>query len=197
MGNNIICNSYEELKQKIDAHKILGDIIVFTSGTWDLVHIGHGNYLEAAIEFGKKFGDKVILVVGVDNDAEVKERKGKYRPIVPQDERLKMLAHLRHPNYVILKRELTHGWELVELLQPDVLVISESTNYEDKEGMIKGLKEWVKEVVILPPQAETSTTGKIRTLLMETVSDVKSRFAVVVNEFNSFLDELTGGVDRK
>src|SRR5690348_2688450 len=82
--------SAAEVVEKVSALRVLKQKIVLTSGTYDIIHIGHANYLEKA----RAFGD--FLIVGVDSDKKVQKRKGPDRPIVPQDERLLMLAHLRH-----------------------------------------------------------------------------------------------------
>src|SRR5690348_2233677 len=81
---------YKELGALVKLWKQLGLKIVLTSGTYDLFHIGHAEYLEAA----KKQGD--LLIVGVDSDAKVRQRKGPHRPVVNEEERVRILAHLRH-----------------------------------------------------------------------------------------------------
>lgn len=194
-----IIGSYEELERKVQALKILGKIIVSLSGTWDLLHVGHARYLESAVAvaikiFGKHRED-IILIVGVDNDKEVKVRKGKYRPIVPQDERLEMLNYIGDVDYVILKREEEQSWHLVELIKPDLLILSETTTFvnEERDGMLSKLRQWAGEIQVLPPQATTSTTGKIRTLLTGTVADIREKFDRLYKEFSSFLEDFGGG----
>lgn len=71
-----------KLVELVGYWKKLGLKIVLTSGTFDLFHIGHAQYLEKA----KEMGD--VLIVGVDSDARVKKRKGPERPIVPENERV-------------------------------------------------------------------------------------------------------------
>jgi|GEM_PF-248991 len=197
--SNQMCLSYDDIKQKVEALKILDKVIVFLMGTWDLLHVGHCRYFRSAIEAViKKTGkarEDIVLIVGVDNDQEVKNRKGKFRPIVPQQERLEMLTHIKYVDYVILKIEEEQSWDIVDLLKPNFLVISESTKFinEEKELMIKKLEQWADEVIILPPQAETSTTGKIRTLLTGTVVPIREKFENFVHDFNSLLDKMVGG----
>src|SRR3990167_5006393 len=82
-------SNLDTLKKMVQKWKDEGSKIVLVSGSWDLIHEGHALYLEVA----KSYGD--ILVVGVDSDKKVKRRKGPRRPIVPQQERLRMLSHLR------------------------------------------------------------------------------------------------------
>ncbi len=90
---------YGELVQRITACRQLGLKIVLTSGTFDVKNIGHSRYLER----GKEFAQGGILVVGVDSDEKVRQRKGEGRPVNPQDERLEELCHTRHADLVTLK----------------------------------------------------------------------------------------------
>jgi len=139
--------------------KGLGLKIVLTQGTFDMVHIGHARYLEEA----KKHGD--ILIVGIDSDEKVRERKGPERPVVPQNERLEMLTHLRSVDLVFLK-ELKHPkWSLIKSVRPDVL-IAISENYNKKE--LQELKKYCGKVTVLARQATTSTSAKLRLLQIGT-----------------------------
>ena len=149
----------KKLKKFVDHCKGLGLKIVLTSGTFDMVHIGHARYLENA----KKHGD--LLIVGVDSDQKVKKRKGPERPVVPEGERLEMLTHLRSVDLVFLK-ELKHSkWALIKAVKPDVLVVVKDT-YDNKT--IKELKSYCGKVVVSEYQATTSTSAKIRLLQIGT-----------------------------
>src|SRR4051812_35926260 len=72
---------HKKLGELVKHWKKMGLRIVLTSGTYDLFHVGHAEYLDQA----KKLGD--LLIVGVDSDAKVKSRKGPHRPVVPEQER--------------------------------------------------------------------------------------------------------------
>lgn len=75
---------------------------VFTNGVFDLMHVGHLRYLQAA----RGLGDR--LVVGVNSDASVKRlNKGPERPILPEDERAELLAGLACVDYVTIFDEPT------------------------------------------------------------------------------------------
>lgn len=90
--------------------------IVFTNGCFDLMHIGHTRYLQAA----RALGD--LLVVGVNSDVSVRTlNKGSDRPIVPEAQRAEVLAALGCVDYVVIFSEPDPG-ELIASLQPDVLV---------------------------------------------------------------------------
>ncbi|MEI8072861.1 MAG: adenylyltransferase/cytidyltransferase family protein [Candidatus Saccharibacteria bacterium] len=131
-------------------------VVVATSGTYDLLGIGHARYLEKA----KQLGD--ILVVGVDSDAKTKRRKGNHRPIVDESERMEMLTHLRSVDIVTLKTDDHKHLEFLSVINPDILVIS-STN-EPSADYIAEVKKFCKDVVLLEPQAKTSTTTRIRNM---------------------------------
>lgn len=142
----------------VDALKTLGQKIVLTSGTFDLVHVGHARYLEKA----KTFGD--ILVVGVDSDRKVRERKGPDRPIVPDQERVQMLAHLRSVDLLTLKESDEAQWQLIKEVQPDTLVVTAETY---SSSVISELGRICGEVMVLEPQATTSTSAQIRRLQVD------------------------------
>jgi D-beta-D-heptose 7-phosphate kinase/D-beta-D-heptose 1-phosphate adenosyltransferase len=90
--------------------------IVFTNGCFDLMHIGHARYLQAA----KALGD--ILVVGVNSDASVKSlNKAPDRPIVGEAQRAEVVAAIGCVDYVVIFPE-PDPLKLITALQPDVLV---------------------------------------------------------------------------
>lgn len=124
-----------------------------TSGSFDLTHIGHARYLEVA----KSYGD--ILVVGVDSDKKVKLRKGDSRPIVPENERMEMLAHLRSVDIVTVKHPEEERWALIKQVRPDTLIVTRDT-YD--KNTLQELTEFCGQVICLDPQAETSATAKVR-----------------------------------
>lgn len=92
-----------------------GKRVVFTNGCFDLVHLGHVRYLDAA----RAMGD--VLIVGVNADASVRALKGPDRPVVPAVERAEVLAALAAVDLVVLFDEPDPG-ALIAALQPDVLV---------------------------------------------------------------------------
>jgi len=130
--------------------------IVLTSGTYDLFHVGHAEYLERA----KELGD--LLIVGVDSDAKVKARKGPNRPVVPEQERIQILSHLRHVDAITIKGITEKPNGLIKLIRPDVLVLSKTTKHKKED--IEEKKKYCGRVVLLAPQAETSTSAKVRLL---------------------------------
>ncbi len=148
---------FKELGRVVADLKRMGYRIVLTQGVYDMIHEGHARYLEKALSYGD------ILVVGVDSDELTRSRKGPNRPIVPEKERLQMLAHLRHVS-ILTVREVKHGLgKLIETVRPDVLITSSSTSDFGKKE-IAVYKKICGRIVTLPPQAATSTTARVRSL---------------------------------
>ena len=150
--------SLDELAQTVQHLKGIGLKIVLTSGSFDLVHLGHVKYLAKA----KELGD--VLVVGVDSDAKIRKRKGDDRPMVPERERLEMLAHQRPVDLLFLKPEDEERWALIKAVAPDVLVLTTDHTYTDEEQV--ELKEIVGEIEVIPRQATITTSERIRQLHM-------------------------------
>ena len=71
--------------------------------------------------------------MGVDSDAKIRRRKGEDRPMVPQCERLEMLAHQRPVDVIFLKDDDEARWALIKAVRPDVLVLTEDHSYSDEE----------------------------------------------------------------
>ena len=111
--------------------------IVFTNGCFDILHIGHLNYLNHARDLGG------LLIVGLNDDDSIKRLKGKERPINPLNNRALMLAGLECVDYVVSFSEDT-PLELIKAIQPDVLV--KGGDYHNKE--VVG-SEYAKEVILI------------------------------------------------
>ena len=168
---------YANLRVRTEACKAIDCKVVLTSGSFDILHQDHCAYLEAA---GKLGG---ILVVGVDSDAKIKKRKGPDRPIVPELERVRMLTYLRSVSMVTLKDVGHERWALIKAVRPDILVATKAT-YTPEE--IEELKTLCGEIVVLEPMGSSSTTARIRLLLM----NFKDR---VAEEIGILLDRLVHG----
>lgn len=92
-----------------------GQRIVFTNGCFDLVHLGHIDYLEKA----RSLGDRLVL--GLNTDASVSCIKGPLRPVVNEYARARLMAALEFVDAVTLFGEPT-PIELIEAVRPDILV---------------------------------------------------------------------------
>lgn len=106
---------HNELATIIQHLKSEGNVVVTTNGCFDVLHLGHLRYLQAA----RQLGD--LLVVAINSDSSVRELKGENRPLVPQDERAEMLAGLECVDYVVIFPELT-PIELLNELKPNIHV---------------------------------------------------------------------------
>jgi D-glycero-beta-D-manno-heptose 1-phosphate adenylyltransferase len=105
--------SREKLKPLVADHKKRGQTVVLTNGCFDIVHVGHVRYLEAA----RQQGD--ILIVAVNSDASLRSLKGPGRPILDEAARARLVAALRAVDYVVLFSEPTVAALLRDLL-PDI-----------------------------------------------------------------------------
>lgn len=167
--------------------------IVFVTGVWDLFHIGHAEYLrQCKLAAAKYYPDHehALLIVGVDSDALTKERKGPKRPIVPQEERFSILAHNRAVDIVTPQNVAN---ELFRLIEHDVRVISTSTT--DLPTDHDEIKQQCEHLENLPPQAETSTSARIRLLALdgglEVIENVRKRMARIVTLIEQELKEVS------
>jgi D-beta-D-heptose 7-phosphate kinase/D-beta-D-heptose 1-phosphate adenosyltransferase len=155
------------MKQKIKKRKELlgiikdlkakGKRIVFTNGCFDLLHIGHVRYLEEA----KALGD--ILVVGVNSDTSVRKLKGPKRPILPEEERVEILAGLGCVDYVTLFDEID-PLKLITSVRPGVLVKGGDWTKEQIVGR-EAVERSGGEVFIIPFVEKASTSNLIETIL--------------------------------
>lgn len=103
----------EETKKFLEANK--GKKIVFTNGCFDILHLGHVEYLNEA----RAQGD--ALIVAINSDESVRKLKGPDRPINNEIDRGKMLLNLKAVDCVQIFTEQT-PLEIIKLIGPDVLV---------------------------------------------------------------------------
>jgi D-beta-D-heptose 7-phosphate kinase/D-beta-D-heptose 1-phosphate adenosyltransferase len=127
--------------------------IVFTNGCFDLIHIGHLNYLKKA----RNFGD--ILIVGLNSDQSVKRLKGINRPIFSFDERADFLSYLDFVDYIIKFEEDT-PYDLINRVMPDILVKGNDYETDDIVGA-KGVIKNGGKVVTVPFLHRTSSSSII------------------------------------
>ena len=109
----MICPSREAMAAQAEALRAAGRRVVFTNGVFDLLHVGHVRYLQAA----RALGD--ALLVGVNSDASVRRLKGPDRPLNPEDERAEVLAALRCVDGVcVFEEDTPHA--LIEAVRPHI-----------------------------------------------------------------------------
>ena len=137
----------EKLKSREQMRLISGEMkkagkkLVFTNGCFDLIHGGHIEILKKA----KKLGD--ALLVAVNSDPSVKKIKPAGRPILPEKERLEVLAALVYVDYLVLFDD-PDPLELIRTIQPAILV---------KGG------DWAKDDIIGGREV-TEAGGEVRTI---------------------------------
>jgi len=149
--------TWDELKKALDLHRKQGKRIVFTNGCFDILHVGHVQYLRAA----RGMGD--LLILGLNSDASVRAIKGEKRPLVPQMERAEVVASLTSVDYVTLFDETT-PLRLIEALQPDCLVKGGDW---DQASVVGGdlVRSRGGKVVIVPLTEGASTTNIVEKVL--------------------------------
>jgi len=139
----------EKLREK-------GKKIVFTAGSWDLIHAGQCRYLEKA----KSYGD--ILVVGVSSNSAIKQVKGPNKPILDEKIRAEMLTFLRSVDFVTILPEPSCSPSL-GLLRPDTYVtVKEDWTEEYKDSReYKTVSSYGGEVIVVDRQSTAISTTKI------------------------------------
>jgi D-glycero-beta-D-manno-heptose 1-phosphate adenylyltransferase len=102
-----------ELISLVEAERRSGKRIVFANGCFDVLHVGHVRYLEAA----RALGD--LLIVGINSDEQARRLKGEGRPLVPQDQRAEIISSIESVDLVTIFSEPTVT-ELLLALKPDI-----------------------------------------------------------------------------
>lgn len=140
-----------------EALRAQGRRVVFTNGVFDVLHAGHVTYLAWAREQGD------ALIVGLNSDDSVRRLKGENRPIVPFEERARVLCALRSVDAVVGFGERTPE-VVLERLRPDVHV--KSAQYREEELPERDVVLANGGVIRLAPHVEgTSTTDTIARIL--------------------------------
>ena len=149
--------SPEELTHELARWRFFDHKIVFTNGCFDLLHLGHIDYLCKAADEGD------VLIVGLNTDSSVSRLKGKGRPINNQEHRSMVLAALHMVTAVVLFDEPT-PLELIRLVQPDILVKGGDYRPEEIVGydIVMAKKGEVKILSFLEGYSTTAIEQKIR-----------------------------------
>lgn len=147
-----------ELAERVKKLRADGKKIVATNGCFDLLHVGHVRYLEAA----RALGD--VLVVGLNGDQSVQELKGAGRPINNEKDRAEILAALESVDLVAIFPEL-RATRFIESVSPDVYVKGGDYNSEtlnaEESGALQGVGS---RIIIIPFEKGYSTSSLIKKL---------------------------------
>lgn len=104
---------FQRLVSVRNEYRARGQTVVWSNGTFDLLHPGHASSLQQA----RSLGD--VLIVGVNSDRSVRAYKGPSRPVLGEDDRANMIAALECVDYVTIFDDDT-PIEMLRILQPDV-----------------------------------------------------------------------------
>lgn len=107
--------TFDQLLQLLKKVRAAGKKIAWTNGCFDIIHVGHVDYLEKS----KSYAD--LLVVGLNSDVSVKKLKGELRPIFSQADRARVLAAIEPVDYIVIFDE-TSPIEYIRALQPDFYI---------------------------------------------------------------------------
>jgi D-beta-D-heptose 7-phosphate kinase/D-beta-D-heptose 1-phosphate adenosyltransferase len=145
--------TWPDLKSRVSLWKMAGEHVVFTNGCFDLLHVGHITLLERA----RLLGDR--LVVGVNSDSSVRALKGPTRPVVGENERVRVLAALASVDAAVIFDQAT-PLELIQSIQPDVIVKGGDYTPDTVVGA-REVSIWGGRVEIVPIVQGFSTTSLI------------------------------------
>jgi D-beta-D-heptose 7-phosphate kinase / D-beta-D-heptose 1-phosphate adenosyltransferase len=155
-GRNKIL-SREELGRHLEMERAKGRKVVFTNGCFDLLHVGHIQYLQQA----KNLGD--LLVIGLNDDASVRKLKGEGRPLIEEKQRAQLMSALECVDFIVFFSEDTPK-KLLETLRPDILV--KGGDYTPDEVVGRDLVEsYGGRLEVLPFVDGVSTTSIVNTII--------------------------------
>jgi D-glycero-beta-D-manno-heptose 1-phosphate adenylyltransferase len=149
--------SIEQILRWRTIWKFKSQKIVFTNGCFDIIHLGHIDYLMKAADLGD------VLIIGLNTDASVRKLKGEGRPVNNEHARAMVLASLAYVNAVVLFDEVT-PYELIKLIQPDILVKGNDYKTEQIAGHDIVLASGGKVITIdlVPGYSTTGLIEKLR-----------------------------------
>ncbi|GAB3542390.1 hypothetical protein GCM10027443_43140 [Pontibacter brevis] len=145
-----------QLQEQVNTWRNQGQKIVFTNGCFDLLHLGHVDYLEKA----RQLGDKLVL--GLNTDASISRIKGPSRPLQDEMSRARIMASLLFIDAVVLFDENT-PLQLIEAVQPDILVKGDDYTVESIVGheVVLARGGEVKTVPLVKGYSTTNIVKKI------------------------------------
>jgi len=149
--------SLSQLQEQVQQWRDQGSKIVFTNGCFDLLHLGHVDYLEKA----KQLGDKLVL--GLNTDASISRIKGPSRPLQDEMSRARIMASLLFIDAVVLFDDDT-PLELIKAVQPDILVKGDDYAVTQIVGheVVTARGGEVKTVPLVKGYSTTNIVNKIK-----------------------------------
>lgn len=153
-----------------------GYTIALTQGVFDMFHVGHGRYLAEA----RSHGD--VLIVGVDSDELTKSMKGPTRPFDCFEERIEVLSMLYSVSIIARRDVNQHKYDLIKLVQPNVLIMSKTTSSFTEEDKNE-LEQYCAEIKHLEAKAATTTTAKTLRLMTDGAKDLGDRVMKTITDY--------------
>jgi len=152
----IFTSADADYQRMLNIWQFQGKKIVFTNGCFDILHLGHIDYLSKA----KDMGD--LLIIGLNTDLSVSKVKGKNRPIQDENSRAMVLASLSFVDAVVFFGEDT-PYNLIKITQPDILVKGADYKPEDIVGydIVKNKSGEVVTIEFLEGYSTTAIEKKI------------------------------------
>jgi len=141
-------------------------VLVATTGTFDLLHVGHITHLE----YCRRFGD--CLTVLMSSDARVRQKKGSNRPIITQDQRAKILDSLKVVDFVVIGYDprsdtvadrTVGNRTILEIIRPQLFIARNPAWEQDREI----LKSWGTELRIEPEPVRIHATTNIIEVIID------------------------------
>jgi D-beta-D-heptose 7-phosphate kinase / D-beta-D-heptose 1-phosphate adenosyltransferase len=150
----------EQLALIIKQRQLSGEIIVLINGCFDVLHLGHIQYIKKAKSFGTR------LVIAINDDDSIKNLKGNARPINNLEHRMQVLAALKDVDWVVPFNHIRPG-NLIELLNPNVLVKTKEAfktieEIPEYEGAHHVLKQGGKVYLLDRPLVESCDTSSTK-----------------------------------
>lgn len=147
----------EELGRFLSICRFQNKKIVFTNGCFDLLHLGHIEYLSKARDLGDR------LVIGLNTDASIRRIKGENRPVTEETSRSVALAALQFVDAVVFFEEDTPK-ELIEFVRPDILIKGSDYKEEDIVGYktVKNSGGEIKTIDLVPGYSTSNIIDKIK-----------------------------------
>jgi D-glycero-beta-D-manno-heptose 1-phosphate adenylyltransferase len=147
-------STFREVAAMVRRAKTRKKKIVTTNGCFDILHVGHVNYLE----YAKSLGD--LLIVGINSDRSVRRNKGPMRPIVHERERAKMVASLKPVDAVFIFDDTTPTAWLAKL-KPNVHVKGGDRSIDEIVEK-NAVQKYGGKIAIAPHTKGKSTTSVIK-----------------------------------
>lgn len=149
------------MKAERERLRATGRRLVFTNGCFDIMHAGHVEYLA----FARAQGD--ALLVGLNSDASVRRNKGPTRPLVPEQDRARVLAALKSVDYVVIFDEDEPASLIADII-PDVLVKGEDwAHYVSGRDIVERNGGKVVLARLLQGRSTTNIVERIRAMVRQ------------------------------